>query len=84
MARKPPPRKARRTTSRRTTRRLTQVALKELTAALSAETGEQFFAALTRYLATALGVDFAFVGELALPTSNRIRSLSVFAHGAPA
>jgi len=84
VARKPPPRKARRTTRRRTTRRLTQVALKELTAALSAETGEQFFAALTRYLAMALGVDFAFVGELVQPATDRIRSLSVFAHGRPA
>jgi len=65
-------------------RRLSAVALNELASALSAETGEEFFAALTRYLASALGVAIAFVGEFTSSTGDRVRSRSVFADGKPA
>lgn len=51
------------------------------TAELSASTGQNFFRSLTRHLATTLGVDFVFVGELTGPDKEQILSLGLYARG---
>jgi diguanylate cyclase (GGDEF)-like protein/PAS domain S-box-containing protein len=53
----------------------------DLVAALSAETGEAFFAALTGYVSRELGVDFVFVGELIGPAREAVRTRSFHARG---
>ena len=46
----------------------------------AATTGDAFFRALTRHLAQALGVRFAFVGECTDETRTHIRTLSFWGH----
>ena len=46
----------------------------------AATTGDAFFRALTRHLAQALGVRFAFVAESTNETRTHVRTLSFWSH----
>jgi formate hydrogenlyase transcriptional activator len=56
-------------------------ALRAIVEGVEAEVGDQFFASLVRQLATALGVQYAFVSELT-PDRQSFRTLALWARGA--
>jgi PAS domain S-box-containing protein len=56
-------------------------ALRAIVQGVEAETGERFFASLVQHLASALGVQYAFVSEL-LPDRQRFRTRAVWGRGA--
>lgn len=64
-----------------TERRKIETALQQSAAALSAESGEEFFRSLVRVLAQAVEVDYAFVARLAPGAANEATTVAVFAHG---
>jgi PAS domain S-box-containing protein len=66
------------TESRRTTDLIAAVAR-----GILGTVGQAFFEALVKAIALGLGADYAFVGEL-VASGTRVRTLAVFAHGAPA
>ena len=51
---------------------------------VSAATGDAFFRSLVAHLARELGADYAFVGALALPENDHVRTLAFVRDGAPA
>lgn len=55
--------------------------LRNITLGVSAETGEAFFQSLVQYLTKALGVEYAFVGELVEPEGDRIRTIAGYGNG---
>jgi PAS domain S-box-containing protein len=55
--------------------------LRNITLGVSAETGEAFFQSLVQYLTRALGVEYAFVGELVEPERVRIRTIAGYGNG---
>ncbi|AFY76962.1 PAS domain S-box [Pleurocapsa sp. PCC 7327] len=55
--------------------------LRNITLGVSAETGEAFFQSLVQYLTKALGVEYAFVGELVEPEGDRIRIIAGCGNG---
>jgi len=55
--------------------------LRAIVAGLEAETGEEFFAVLTRHLTSALNVQYAFVSEIA-PDRQSFRTLALWGRGA--
>jgi signal transduction histidine kinase/ActR/RegA family two-component response regulator len=57
----------------------TDAALIEVTQGVSAATGEAFFYSLVQHLAKALGVDYAFIGELAGKDQEKVRTISLCA-----
>ncbi|MEW5859864.1 MAG: GAF domain-containing protein, partial [Cyanobacteriota bacterium] len=54
-------------------------ALIEVTQGVSAATGEAFFYSLAQHLAKALGVDYAFIAELAGKDQEKVRTISLCA-----
>lgn len=52
-----------------------------IAAAVSADTGEEFFRSLAERLAKALGVAYAFIGELEEGSLTRVGTKAVYAHG---
>lgn len=57
-------------------------ALLEITRGVSAATGEAFFFSLVQHLSKALGVDYAFIGELVgKDEEEKIKTLSLYAEG---
>src|SRR6059036_3544293 len=56
-------------------------ALRAIVEGVEAETGDQFFASLVRHLASALGVQYAFVSELT-PDRQSFRTLALWGRGA--
>jgi len=58
-----------------------EIAVRNIAAGVSAETGENFFNSLVRYLAITLGVEFAFVGKISKDDDRTIETTSVFAKG---
>lgn len=52
----------------------------ELVRGIAPHVGDDFFAALTRHLATAIGADCAFVGELS-PSGRKAKTVAIHAHG---
>jgi CheY-like chemotaxis protein len=59
-----------------------EIAMRNIAAGVSAETGEGFFNSLVQYLARTLDVDFAFVGKLAKGDDHKIETISLFVKGA--
>ena len=57
----------------------TDAALIEVTQGVSAATGEAFFYSLVQHLAKALGVDYAFIAELAGKDQEKVRTISLCA-----
>lgn len=57
----------------------TDAALIEVTQGVSAAIGEAFFYSLVQHLAKALGVDYAFIGELAGKDQEKVRTISLCA-----
>lgn len=55
--------------------------LRGIVEGLEAETGDEFFAVLTRHLASALNVQYAFVSEIA-PDRQSFRTLALWGRGA--
>jgi len=53
-------------------------ALLEITQGVSAATGEAFFSSLVKHLTQALGVDYAFIGELTGQQRENVKTLAVF------
>jgi PAS domain S-box-containing protein len=62
-------------------RRALEETLRTVALGVSAATGEALFRAVVRYLSIALGVDFAFVGELLEPSPARVRTLALAYQG---
>jgi signal transduction histidine kinase/ActR/RegA family two-component response regulator len=57
-------------------------ALLEITRGVSAATGEAFFFSLVQHLSKALGVDYAFIGELVgKDEEEKIKTISLYAQG---
>jgi PAS domain S-box-containing protein len=59
-----------------------QEALKSLATTFSARTGQEFFETVSEHLATALNVDYAFVGEF-LKDEDKVRVAGGYARGKP-
>ncbi len=57
-------------------------ALRAIVHGVEAETGERFFTSLVQHLASALGVQYAFVSEL-IPDRRRFRTRAVWGRGEP-
>lgn len=55
--------------------------LRKLVEGTSSSIGADFFHHLTQSLAEGLGVDHAFIGEISLGATNRIRTMSVWSKG---
>ena len=64
-----------------TERKQKEEVLRNITLGVSVETGEVFFQSLVEYLSRALGVEYAFVGELVEPEVNRIRTVANYGEG---
>ena len=64
-----------------TERKQAEEILRNIALGVSAATGEEFFHLLVQYLAKALGVEYAFVGELLEPGHQRVRTISICADG---
>ena len=64
-----------------TERKQTEEMLRNISAGVSAATGEAFFRSLVRYLAKALDADYAFVGGLPDSYDATIRTVAVWAKG---
>lgn len=64
-----------------TERKQAEERLRNIAEGVSAATGEAFFRSLVRHLAEALGMDYAFVGELVEETDDNVRTIAVCAHG---
>lgn len=64
-----------------TDRKRTEETLRNISAGVSATTGEAFFRSLVGYLAKALDADCAFVGELVGENRETIRTIAVWANG---
>jgi len=62
-------------------RRRTEETLRTVALGVSAATGEALFQAIVRYLSLALGVDFAFVGEVVSDPLPRVQTLAMAHHG---
>ena len=62
-------------------RRRTEETLRTVALGVSAATGEALFRAIVRYLSLALGVDFAFVGELEPGPVPRLHTLAMANRG---
>jgi signal transduction histidine kinase/ActR/RegA family two-component response regulator len=54
-------------------------ALLKITEAVSAATGDAFFTSLVTHLTQALGVEYAFIGELVEPEKENIRTIALYA-----
>ncbi len=65
-----------------TRRKRTEEALRSAALAVSTAEGGRVYAELTRYLATTLGVDCAFIAVCTDATSSRVRTLAVYADAA--
>src|SRR2546425_12600597 len=70
-----------RTTDERPRRAAEDAALRAIVEGVEAETGDQFFASLARHLASALGVQYAFVSELSADR-QRFRTRALWGRGA--
>ncbi len=55
--------------------------LKDIASGMSVEIGENFLPSLVEYLSKTLKVDYALVGELIQPETNRIKTLAVYGKG---
>jgi len=64
-----------------TEQRQSEEMLRSVAEGVSGTMGETFFQSLATYLASALGTDYAFVGELVGKSNNKIRTLAVCAKG---
>lgn len=64
-----------------TERKRREEILRNIALGVSAEIGEAFFRSLVRYLTKALGVEYAFIGELIKPQSDRIRIIAGYLDG---
>ena len=62
-------------------RRRTEETLRTVALGVSAATGEALFQAIVRYLSLALGVDFAFVGEVVSDPLPRVQTLAMAHRG---
>nr|HOW19216.1 PAS domain S-box protein [Phycisphaerae bacterium] len=61
-----------------TARKRAEEALRSIVEGTAASTGADFFRSLVRHLAAALGVRYAFVGELQGDPADRVRTLAVW------
>ena len=64
-----------------TERKQKEEVLRNITLGVSVETGEVFFQSLVEYLSKALGVEYAFVGELVGSDGDRIRTVANYGEG---
>jgi len=64
-----------------TGRKRSEAALRSAALAVSTAEGEALFEELTRYLATTLGVECAFIARCVTPENDRVRTLSIYADG---
>ncbi len=55
--------------------------LRNVALGVSAEIGEAFFQSLVKYLTKALGVEYAFIGEIVQPHGKRIRTIAGYGKG---
>jgi PAS domain S-box-containing protein len=62
-------------------RKRAEETLRSIALGVSAATGEAFFRSLVRHLATALGVEYALVGELTGKSLESIKAIAVWSHG---
>ncbi|MCL4219704.1 MAG: PAS domain-containing protein, partial [Candidatus Hydrogenedentes bacterium] len=65
-----------------TGRKRSEAALRSAALAVSTAEGDALFQELTRYLATTLGVECAFIARCSTPENDRVRTLSIYADGA--
>jgi diguanylate cyclase (GGDEF)-like protein/PAS domain S-box-containing protein len=59
-------------------------AMRQVAEGVSAATGAEFFRSVVAHLAGALKADYVLVGTVTGEEQDRVRTLAVFAHGAPA
>ena len=64
-----------------TERRKIEETMEKIARWVSATTGEEFFRSLVNHLATALDVDYAFVGELTGEKGDIVKTIAVSDHG---
>ncbi len=64
-----------------TGRKRSEAALRSAALAVSTAEGDALFQELTRYLATTLGVECAFIARCITPENDRVRTLSIYADG---
>ena len=64
-----------------TGRKRSEAALRSAALAVSTAEGDALFQELTRYLATTLGVECAFIARCSTPDNDRVRTLSIYADG---
>jgi len=64
-----------------TERKRAEEAINDIAIGVSAETGDEFFRSLVRYLAINIGAAYAFAGELAGEKNDGIRTIAVCADG---
>jgi PAS domain S-box-containing protein len=62
-------------------RRQREEVVQNIALGVSAEIGAAFFQSLVEYLSKALGVEFAFVGEIMLPARDHLRTLAGYGDG---
>jgi len=67
-----------------TSQKLNEELVAHIARGVSASTGAEFFRSLCQQLAEALGADLVFIGEVADPGGERVRTLSVYADGTEA
>jgi PAS domain S-box-containing protein len=65
-----------------TERKQTEALVMNIARGVSADTGEAFFRSLVEHLARELGADMAFIGEIASPGEDRVRTLACVTDGA--
>ena len=62
-------------------RRRAEEDLLQIARGVSANIGDSFFHSLVAHVAKVLNADYAFVGELLLDSSDRVRTIAVYANG---